>query len=71
LTRFLVEQGTPAQFVDFVKSAQRGNIEVELRRVYQISGYDDLQKRWLAHARQATAAIAAAKPDGEANRRRQ
>jgi hypothetical protein len=51
LTRFLVEQGTPAQLVDFLQGAQRNGVEVELRRVYQIDGFADLQKRWVTYAR--------------------
>ena len=51
LTRFLVEQGTPHQFVQFVQRAQRNGAEAELKRIYRINGYNDLQKRWLAYAR--------------------
>jgi hypothetical protein len=51
LTRFLVEQGTPAQFIQFVQGAQRRPAAAELRRIYQIDGFSDLQKRWLAYAR--------------------
>ncbi len=32
LTRFLVEQGSPTRFIEFVQSAQRNGIEPELRR---------------------------------------
>ena len=51
LTRFLVDQGTPGQFIQFVQAAQRNGVEAELRRVYQIEGYADLQQRWLGYAR--------------------
>jgi hypothetical protein len=74
LTRYLVEQGTPAQFVQFVRSAQRTGIENELRRIYKIKGFADLQNRWLTHAKQNNSALAAAKPSsataasGEARR---
>ena len=53
LTRYLVSQGTPAQFVRFLQTAEREGFEAELRRVYQIDGYADLQRRWLAYARSA------------------
>ena len=59
LTRFLVERGTPAQFVRFLQGTQRNGVEAELRRVYQIDGYADLQRRWVAHAK-AVPAMAAA-----------
>ncbi len=70
LTRFLVEQGTPAQFVQFVQSAQRRGPEAELRRVYQIDGFADLQKRWLTYARgqaMATATATASSDDPAKN----
>ncbi|MGE5756143.1 MAG: peptidase MA family metallohydrolase [Planctomycetaceae bacterium] len=66
LTRFLVEQGTPAQFVQFVQGAQRRGPEAELRRVYQIDGLADLQDRWLTYARgQARATATAAAPSDD------
>jgi hypothetical protein len=64
LTRFLVEQGTPAQFVQFVKSSQRAGVENELRRVYRIEGFADLQKRWIAHVQAQDATLANAKREG-------
>ena len=51
LTRFLVEQGTPAQFVQFLQGAQRRGFEAELRRTYKIDGFADLQARWVTYAR--------------------
>ncbi len=51
LTRFLVEQGTPAQLVQFLQGSQRNGFEAELKRVYQIEGFPDLQARWVAYAR--------------------
>ena len=65
LTRFLVEQGTPAQFVTFLQAAQRDDPEAQLRRIYKIDGYADLQRRWQDHAT-ATPAVAAAVPAGDA-----
>ncbi len=60
LTHFLVQQGTPAQMVQFLQGvqkhgapAQRDGYEAELRKVYKIDGFPDLQRRWLAHARAA------------------
>src|SRR5579864_4815226 len=61
LTRFLVESGTPAQFVDFLQSSQRGGAEAQLRRVYKIDGFADLQSRWVAYARSAPAVARAGK----------
>lgn len=64
LTRFLVEQGTPAQFIQFVQGSQRNGVHAELKRVYGIEGFDDLHKRWLAYARTNTSeATVAANPD--------
>jgi hypothetical protein len=61
LTRYLVELGTPVQFVQFLQASQRGNPEQELRRIYQIEGFAELQRRWVAAARSApTAATASA-----------
>jgi hypothetical protein len=54
LTRFLVEQGNPTQFVQFVQRTQQNNPEAELKRIYNIDGYTELQKRWLAYARTRT-----------------
>ena len=50
-TRFLVEQGSPAQMLQFLQESQREGYETALRRVYQIDGFADLQRRWLAYAR--------------------
>jgi hypothetical protein len=64
LTRYLVDQGKPGQFIEFLQGSQRRGVEPELKRVYKIDGYADLQKRWLAHARATSAArIASAKAD--------
>jgi hypothetical protein len=59
LTRFLVERGTPAQFILFLQGAQRGTVEDELRRVYQFKNIDDLQGQWLAHAKSSSPAATA------------
>jgi hypothetical protein len=63
LTRFLVSQGTPAQFVEFVRGSQRNGVEPELRRIYGIDGLDRLQDRWLAYARGGPTAVAVAEPE--------
>jgi hypothetical protein len=51
MTRFLVESGSPASFIGFVRESQTSGPEPALRSIYKISGYDELQKRWLAYAR--------------------
>jgi hypothetical protein len=65
LTRFLVEQGNPSQFVQFVQRMQQNNPEAELKRIYNIDGYIELQKRWLAYAQSRTTekTASAAAPD--------
>ncbi len=68
LTSYLVDLGTPAQFIDFLKGSQRKGTEAELRRVYGIDGHADLQARWLAQARKGSAARLASAKAG-ANRR--
>jgi hypothetical protein len=70
LTRFLVEQGTPAQFIQFVQGTQRNGLEAELKRVYRIDGFEDLQKRWLTYARDQSSDLTAGlpKPAESANR---
>ena len=68
LTRFLVEQGTHAQMVQFLQESQRDGYEPALRRVYKIEGFADLQRRWVPYARSRAAAqqqqgVAATQPD--------
>jgi hypothetical protein len=65
LTRFLVGQGSPEQFVEFVRSSQRGGIESELKRVYRIEGFADLQRRWLEQVKTQPAIAAATPPTPE------
>ena len=62
LTHFLVSQGTPAQFVRFVRDSQRNGVETELKRTYHIQGFDDLDKRWRAHAKSVNTQLASARP---------
>jgi hypothetical protein len=66
LTKFLVEQGSPTQFIQFVQQSQRSGMEVELRRIYKIDGFAELQKRWLAYARDRAAETTASAADAEA-----
>jgi hypothetical protein len=51
LSRFLIEQGSPPQMLQFLQAAQREGYEPALRRVYKIEGYADLQERWLLYAK--------------------
>jgi hypothetical protein len=46
LTQFLVQLGTPEQFVAFVRAAQKTGVEASLRSVYKIEGFPDLEDRW-------------------------
>ncbi|HKM53413.1 MAG TPA: hypothetical protein VJY33_08380 [Isosphaeraceae bacterium] len=59
LTQFLVEQGTPQQFVSFVRTAQHKGVESALREVYGIGGFPDLENRWQNFARRQIAAVTA------------
>ena len=59
LTRFMVELGTPQQFVSFVKAAQLNGTESALKQVYKIQGEADLQSKWLDYAKsQSSRALA-------------
>jgi hypothetical protein len=51
LTMFLVEQGTPEQFVQFVRDMHAKGTEPALRAAYRISGFAELHERWLEHAK--------------------
>ena len=55
LTRFLVDQGTPEQLIQFVRESHRKGVEAALRDIYRIAGFADLQARWQAYARDQTA----------------
>jgi len=52
LTRFLVEQGTPEKFLQFVRDLPRTGTEAALRDGYRINGLAELQDRWQEYARQ-------------------
>ena len=60
LTRFLVESGTPEQFLTFVQACQDQGAEPALAKVYGIEGFAPLQARWLAFARERSAEMVAA-----------
>jgi hypothetical protein len=51
LSRFLIEQGTPTQMLQFLQASQQEGYELALRRIYKIEGYADLQDRWLIYAK--------------------
>lgn len=53
LTRYLVGQGTPQQFVKFVRGSQQEGVEAALRTVYRIESVAELERRWKTHARDA------------------
>ena len=55
LTRFLVEQATPEQLIQFVQESGREGTEAALRDVYHIGGFAELQKRWQGYAQQQLA----------------
>jgi hypothetical protein len=70
LARYLVELGTPEQFVSFVRGTQRNSIDAELKRVYGLDGLGDLQDRWLSHVRKRPAALASSARDEGGSPRR-
>jgi hypothetical protein len=47
LVKFLVERGTPEQFVRFLRQATDQGYELALRETYKIDGVRDLETRWL------------------------
>ncbi len=65
LTRFLVDQGPPERFLQFVRDAQRTGADAAVRDVYQIDGLDALHDRWLAHARKQVAVETASSRDAD------
>ena len=74
LTRFLVERGSPSQFVQFLQGAQARGFEAELKRVYKIENFTDLQAQWVTYARtnieaESTSAPATAANEARPNRR--
>jgi hypothetical protein len=67
LTRFLVELGTPEQFITFVRGAQRQGIEQSLREVYHIEGFPELENRWQTYALGQVETITASSRDAASN----
>ncbi|MFI5460635.1 MAG: peptidase MA family metallohydrolase [Isosphaerales bacterium] len=57
LTRFLVDQGTPERFLQFVHDLHRTGIEAALRDGYRINGFAELKDRWQEYARQQLATL--------------
>src|SRR5262249_29114774 len=66
LTLFLVEQGPPERFIQFVRDSQRIGAEAALRDVYHIEGLAALQERWLDYARKRDVVDLASSRDAEA-----
>jgi Peptidase MA superfamily len=64
LTRYLVGQGTPQQFVNFVRASQQKGIDAALRGVYRIESITELERRWKVHAREAVNPATASADDG-------
>jgi hypothetical protein len=63
VTRFLVEQGPPEKFVQFVQNSLRDGTEGALRGTYGIGGFAELQDRWTKYARQRLAPVKEASRD--------
>ena len=63
LTSFLVELGTPEEFVRFVRNAQRKGTEVALREAYHINGFSELENRWQTFAHRQAAEIVTSSRD--------
>ncbi|HJT33184.1 MAG TPA: hypothetical protein VJ783_14165 [Pirellulales bacterium] len=49
LVQYLVERGTPEQFVRFIRSGAASGYEQALRDTYRINGVTDLEHRWRQH----------------------
>jgi hypothetical protein len=63
LTRFLVEQGNPAQFIKLVQQAQWSGFEPALKQVYEISDFGELQTKWLTFAKAKSSSVLTATSD--------
>ena len=61
LTRFLVEQGPPEKFVQFVQNSQRDGTEGALRGTYGIGGFAELQEPMVG-VRTTTALLRSRRP---------
>ena len=51
LTRYLVSQGTPTQFVQFVRATQAMSLDAALKQTYRLASVAELESRWKTHAR--------------------
>jgi hypothetical protein len=51
LVQYLVEQDSPARFIDFVESAVEIGYDAALRQTYQIDGVRALERQWTARLR--------------------
>ncbi|AMV38313.1 peptidase MA family metallohydrolase [Planctomyces sp. SH-PL62] len=67
LTQFLMAEGTPAQFVAFLKNAQQDGTDAALRGTYRIAGLDDLERRWRDYARRESSRLAVAPTASDAS----
>ncbi len=65
LTHYLVDQGPPERFVQFVRDSQRIGTAAALRDIYQIEGPSDLHNRWLDYARKQLAVDTASSRNAE------
>ncbi|HEX5446014.1 MAG TPA: hypothetical protein VFW87_19465 [Pirellulales bacterium] len=50
LVQYLVERGTPEQFVQFVQTGVERGYEQALRDIYRLNGVAELEHRWRQHA---------------------
>jgi hypothetical protein len=57
LARYMVERGSPEQFVRFVEQACKIGYDEALRDVYQVAGVAELEREWLAHLKTPQAAM--------------
>jgi hypothetical protein len=65
LTRYLVEQGSPTKFIEFVQRSQNNGVESELKRIYNIDGFTDLHNRWTTYARAKSSETTASSANSE------
>jgi hypothetical protein len=70
LVKFLVQRGSPEQFVDFVAQSTTDGYETALRRIYGIETLGQLEQQWLAELDRQNAAgrAEAASPAGTQDR---
>jgi hypothetical protein len=63
LTQFLVSEGTPAQFIAFVRGAQQKGVDSALREVYHMEGSAALETKWQNFARRQASEVTASSRD--------